>query len=652
MTGKPFRSELSLPAGSLQCAMRAFEGGADSVYLGLKSFSARKGAVNFSFEDLRKLKQLCLDKGKKFYITLNTLVTDSQLGEVENLLHGLEYIEPDGVIVQDLGIASVIRERYPSLPLHGSTQLAVHTVGGVRELQDLGFARVVLARELSLEEIINIRKACPDVELKVFIHGALCFGFSGLCMASEVLTGRSANCGECAQICRSWFSCKGFSDKFWPFSMRDLCIGKDVLKYSAAGIDSLKIEGRMKSPEYVYHCAKYYSDILDGKDPDHQAMKTAFLRQETEGFLNTGTDGNRNGKSLTCPDYPSHRGIRIGTIRKVMKNRAEILFERPAALRDGLLVISRGQSAGFALSGIEDGRSFVAQGQIAQVDFPSSAFDRPPAEGCPVMCTSRHNSSLPLLSENIPLYRKPVDLKIYVSHGCIEINGRKFEISVSQARKEADVEEILRKTFRASGESLFTCGNPEYENRSSWESPFLPLSQLKEIRRAFYACLDEEFEKFTAPSIPVNGIPITEIDPKAPGVVRMDAVMFNEEEYLNRMDRILEENPQTLFGLNNIAQLGWAKKHPQARVFADFFLYVKNTPAWELLNKEASLSGRVSHMNENEIPLFISRVCLRHSSLGLPCKGCTRDNTYTLSQNGKTFTAHCKNCITSVYLNS
>ncbi len=132
----------------------------------------------------------------------------------------------------------------------------------------------------------------------------------------------------------------------------------------------------------------------------------------------------------------------------------------------------------------------------------------------------------------------------------------------------------------------------------------------------------------------------------------MDAVMFNEEEYLDRMDRILEENPQTLFGLNNIAQLGWAKKHPQARVFADFFLYVKNTPAWELLNKEASLSGRVSHMNENEIPHFISRVCLRHSSLGLPCKGCTRDNTYTLSQNGKTFTAHCKNCITSVYLNS
>ena len=208
-------SELALPAGSLQCALYAFKGGADAVYFGLKSFSARKGAVNFSFEDVRKLKALCSDggqyEGKKFYVTLNTLASDVQLKEVILLLRQLDYLRPDGLIVQDLGIAKIIREHFPNLALHGSTQLAVHTIDGVKELQRLGFSRVVLSRELSFDEIKAIREACPDIELKVFIHGALCYGFSGLCMASQFITGdreRSANRGGCSQICRTWFRCR------------------------------------------------------------------------------------------------------------------------------------------------------------------------------------------------------------------------------------------------------------------------------------------------------------------------------------------------------------------------------------------------------------------------------------------------------------
>ena len=164
--------ELAIPAGSLQCALYAFKGGADAVYFGLKSFSARKGAVNFSFEDVRKIKAYCQANGRKFYVTLNTIVSDSELKEVIPLLRQLEYLQPDGVIVQDLGIARIMRKHFPSLPLHGSTQLAVHTINGVKQLQELGFSRVVLSRELSFEEIKAIREACPDVELKVFIHGA------------------------------------------------------------------------------------------------------------------------------------------------------------------------------------------------------------------------------------------------------------------------------------------------------------------------------------------------------------------------------------------------------------------------------------------------------------------------------------------------
>ena len=198
--------ELALPAGNLETALTAFRNDADAVYFGMKEFSARASAVNFSIEDLSKIKRYCQDRGKKFYVTVNTLVDDSELEAADRLLSILDFYSPDGVIIQDLGLVRLIRTSYPSLPLHASTQLAVHTVQGVRELQDLGFERVVLSRELSLDEIASIRSACPDIELKVFIHGALCFGFSGLCMASRNLGLGSANRGSCNQICRTWFT--------------------------------------------------------------------------------------------------------------------------------------------------------------------------------------------------------------------------------------------------------------------------------------------------------------------------------------------------------------------------------------------------------------------------------------------------------------
>ncbi|MFA6784940.1 MAG: peptidase U32 family protein, partial [Sphaerochaeta sp.] len=178
-------TELALPAGSLQAALVAFNEGADAVYLGMRNFSARKEATNFSLEDLAKLKQLANEQKKKIYVTVNTLVDDDQLGEIIRTLKQISFIGCDGIIVQDLGVARIIKDQFPSLELHGSTQLAVHTIEGVKELQRMGFTRAVLARELTLQEIQTIREACPDIELKVFIHGAQCYGFSGLCMASE-----------------------------------------------------------------------------------------------------------------------------------------------------------------------------------------------------------------------------------------------------------------------------------------------------------------------------------------------------------------------------------------------------------------------------------------------------------------------------------
>ncbi len=690
--------ELALPAGSLQCALYAFKGGADAVYFGLKSFSARKGAVNFSFEAVRKIKEYCRQNGKKFYVTLNTLVKDSEMKDVVLLLRQLQYLQPDGIIVQDLGIARIMRQQFPTLPLHGSTQLAVHTVNGVKELQVLGFTRVVLSRELSFDEIREIRKACPDVELKVFIHGALCYGFSGLCMASQFITGdghdtessRSANRGSCAQICRTWFHCEETDTDSWLFSMKDLCLGPLVNEYAKIGIDSLKVEGRMKGPDYAYWCARYYRLLLDGHAEDEQevrwakeAMQISFSRQTTEYFFRTGTSGSTAGPQMVCTTDPGHRGIQVGTIDKVLSSKAVVKFSMPVAVRDGLKVLSDNESASFPLSHIEGGKSFISAGETATINFPSSEFRRRPGFGTPVYCISRHNLNAAVLSENIPLYKKPLDINVKIAENSLEINGKTFPAEIQEARTGSDIGEILSKVFSASDKSYFSCANLTVENISGIRNPFIPMSALKQIRREFYADMDSKMEEFLGndagnagytdntdnagnsgnadsplPPRSLLGLWDKEAEINGTTYLPLSPVMFDEKEYLEKLTETAQKSPDTVFGLNNIAQVMWAKTMPHINVFADVFLYTENFWAFEALSEELpNLTGSYSLDRDTPFtyagddytpPLFISRVCLRKNSLHFPCKGCSKNNVFHLTQNGHRYRAVCRNCTTVV----
>ena len=694
--------ELDLPAGSLQCALHAFKGGADAVYFGLKSFSARKGAVNFSFEDVRKLKALCSPggqyEGKKFYVTLNTLASDPELPEVVKLVRQLDYLKPDGIIIQDLGIAKIIREHFPDLELHASTQLAVHTIDGVKEMQRLGFSRVVLSRELSFEEIKEIRQACPDVQLKVFIHGALCYGFSGLCMASQVITNsreRSANRGGCAQICRTWFSCKESGTDSWLFSMKDLCLGEEIRRYVEIGIESFKIEGRMKGPDYAYWCARYYRLILDGKtesDPEVQwakdAMQVSFSRETTDFFFNSGKNGSTNCVNMVSSTDPGHKGIRVGTIDKVLNGKAVVRFTKPVAIRDGLKVVSssrsnRPESASFSLSYIEGGKSFISEGEMATINFPSQEFTAKPGFGTPVFCVSRHNLNPSLINENLPLYKKPADVVFKINSDGFSINGIETKLEMQQSKGDADLVQILTKTLSASDKSYFTLGKLTVENNCPFPSPFIPLSVLKQARRSFYETLDRQFEESLDEIPEINSsssgsrycsvLPprkslglwdeIKEIEGKR--YLPLSPVMFDEEPYLAKVDSILSLNPDIIVGLNNIAQVYWARHRLEAgnktAFFADVFLYTENTPAYEsLLSEIPTLIGSYELDSDTPFnytgddytpPLFISRVCMRHNGLGLPCKGCTRNNVFHLEQNGHRYKAICKDCITVVIAN-
>ena len=675
--------ELAIPAGSLQCALYAFKGGADAVYFGLKSFSARKGAVNFSFEDVRKIKAYCLANDKKYYVTLNTLVSDDEITQIISLLRQLDYLQPDGVIVQDLGIARIMREHFPSLPLHGSTQLAVHTIDGVKQLYELGFSRVVLSRELSFEEIKEIREACPDIELKVFIHGALCYGFSGLCMASQFITGdghdstqsRSANRGSCAQICRTWFHCNDTGSDSWLFSMKDLCLGDKVRQFARIGIDSLKVEGRMKGPDYAYWCARYYRMLLDGQDENEQevrwakeAMQISFSRDTTEYFFDTGRSGSMNAPNMVCAKDPGHKGILAGTIDKVLPNgKAVVRFSRPVALRDGLKV----QGVSFSLRHIDGGKSFISEDEVATINFPAEEFEKRPGFGTPVYCVSRHNLNMGLLNENIPLYKKPINLDITIHNNAISVNGKQYSLEIQQAKSQSDLHQILTKVFEASDRSYFTLGNLTVANESPFSDPFIPMSALKQIRRSFYQDQDDAFETGLSAKIPAADSDRTPLPPRSAlglwdSITQIEGnrylplapVMFDEKQYLKDLDSKVSENTDLIIGLNNIAQVRWAKSHPELKFFADVFLYTQNSHAFASLKAELpSLVGSYeldrntpfNYVGDDFVPpIFISRVCLRHSGLDLPCKGCSRNNTFHLEQNGKRYRATCINCITVV----
>ena len=675
--------ELAIPAGSLQCALYAFKGGADAVYFGLKSFSARKGAVNFSFEDVRKIKAYCLANDKKYYVTLNTLVSDDEITQIISLLRQLDYLQPDGVIVQDLGIARIMREHFPSLPLHGSTQLAVHTIDGVKQLHELGFSRVVLSRELSFEEIKEIREACPDIELKVFIHGALCYGFSGLCMASQFITGdghdstqsRSANRGSCAQICRTWFHCNDTGSDSWLFSMKDLCLGDKVRQFARIGIDSLKVEGRMKGPDYAYWCARYYRMLLDGQDENEQevrwakeAMQISFSRDTTEYFFDTGRSGSMNAPNMVCAKDPGHKGILAGTIDKVLPNgKAVVRFSRPVALRDGLKV----QGVSFSLRHIDGGKSFISEDEVATINFPAEEFEKRPGFGTPVYCVSRHNLNMGLLNENIPLYKKPINLDITIHNNAISVNGKQYSLEIQQAKSQSDLHQILTKVFEASDRSYFTLGNLTVANESPFSDPFIPMSALKQIRRSFYQDQDDAFETGLSAKIPAADSDRAPLPPRSAlglwdSITQIEGnrylplapVMFDEKQYLKDLDSKVSENTDLIIGLNNIAQVRWAKSHPELKFFADVFLYTQNSHAFASLKAELpSLVGSYeldrntpfNYVGDDYVPpIFISRVCLRHSGLDLPCKGCSRNNTFHLEQNGKRYRATCINCITVV----
>ncbi len=347
--------ELLAPAGSMEALRAAVCNGADAVYLGADTFNARMNARNFSAADLQEAVVYCHVRGVKVHLTLNTLVLDREMPRAAELIRLAASCGVDAFIVQDLGVVSLCRQLAPDVPIHASTQMSIHSLEGVMEAVALGCSRVVLARELPAEEIAHICKKSP-VEIEVFVHGALCMCYSGQCYLSSVIGRRSGNRGQCAQPCRLPYGYGRFESTRYPLSLKDNCLVGELDELRRMGVASIKIEGRMKRPEYVAIVTRAYRTVLNGgklMPSDLQELETAFSRQGfTDGYFRgqTGSDmfGRRQEGEDTADLFASARATyeqgepqRIGVRFYAMIRRgepAQLAVEDP----DGNLCRTRG----------------------------------------------------------------------------------------------------------------------------------------------------------------------------------------------------------------------------------------------------------------------------------------------------------------------
>lgn len=341
--------ELLAPAGNMENLKYAVMAGCDAVYLGLKKFGARAFSSNFSDSEFIEAVNYCHLYGVKVYVTLNTIIYDY---EVEDFLETVDFIHKnnvDAVLIQDLGMLDLVRKTYPNLEVHASTQMHIHNLDGVKVLERLGIKRAVLARETSIDTIKHIKEN-SNIELEVFVHGALCVSYSGECLMSKFIGGRSGNRGECAGACRLSYDVVDDNNNIlnknkYPISTKDLNTIYYIDKLIESGVASLKIEGRMKSREYVYMVVKLYRDTIDnyyktGKvivnEDDLLKLKKIFNREYTKGFL-----FNINNNELINSYRPNHMGVNVGKVLNYKNGYATILLTDHVSIGSGLRVLSK-----------------------------------------------------------------------------------------------------------------------------------------------------------------------------------------------------------------------------------------------------------------------------------------------------------------------
>ncbi|MBQ9071669.1 MAG: U32 family peptidase [Bacilli bacterium] len=492
--------ELLAPVGNMECLKAAINAGCDAVYLSGRNFGARSFAGNFSKEELEIAINTCHLYGVKVYITVNTLIYDI---EVERFLSYIDYIHKlgvDAVIMQDIGMVDLVRKTYPNLEIHASTQMNIHNLEGVKLCEELGIKRVVLARETPIELVKEIKQN-SNTEIEIFIHGALCMSYSGECLMSALIGSRSGNRGTCAQCCRQPYSLeidgKIVSNNEYLLSTKDLNTLDNIGKLIEYGVDSLKIEGRMKRPEYVYLVTSMYRKAIDNyvkykqtkiTNEDIKDLKKLFNREFTKGFL-----FNEENDNFVNTYRPNHLGIEIGTVLDYKKGQVIIKLTDDLNINDGIRIIGNNDIGSIVTIMYKNGSrvSTAKKGDIVSIPFKES-IDK----NSKVLKTTDYKQIKEI--EN----KIKIDKRIKISGKCILRVGEPIKLIINDSKNtvEKNSDYIVEKAIKSEttidrikeqlnklGDTIYEFDNLEIEKNNNI---FVPINKLNELRREVIHTLD------------------------------------------------------------------------------------------------------------------------------------------------------------------
>lgn len=494
------KKELLAPAGNLESLYQAVNNGADAIYISGKNYGARKFANNFTLEEMEHAVKYCHLYGVKVYITVNTLIYESEVQDFINYIKELAKINVDALIMQDIGMIKLVKDKFPNLEIHASTQCHNHNENTAKFFEDLGVSRIVLARELSIEEIKNIK---TPLEKEVFIHGALCISYSGLCLFSSIVLNRSGNRGECAGFCRLPYELNEKNTKIetngkYLLSAKDLCSVEYLKEILDSDIVSLKIEGRMKSPEYVGFVTKIYRTLIDKyynneemtiTEDEFNDLKKLYSRKFTKGFLK-----NSQSKDIVNIETPNHQGIYLGEVIKTTKNRITIKLKEKLNQGDG---IRFSNNEGMIANYIYNQKNLLINSansnEIIELDNKVNLYTKGKViktQDIKLIEKLKKYNEKKLKIDYIVEAKLNQNLKVTILYNNISITIEKniIEKAINKKTTQSEIEEKLNKL-----------GNtPFILNKISFfidENIFIPIKEINIIRRELTDQLKEKLEQ-------------------------------------------------------------------------------------------------------------------------------------------------------------
>lgn len=632
------KPEILAPAGDLLALRAAILAGCDAVYLGGHIFGARAFSTNFSDDELKQAVDLTHANGVRIYVTVNTLIYEDEVETFMEYIKFLYEINVDAVIVQDIGMMDLIHQTYPNLEIHVSTQMHIHNLEGAKLVSDLGATRVVLARETPID-LVKAIKEITNMDIEIFVHGALCICYSGQCLMSSLIGGRSGNRGTCAGSCRLKYDVlnenfEKINQDAYNLSTKDLNTLEHIDKLIEAGVDSFKIEGRMKSPSYVYLVTSLYREAVDsyyetGKiniDLNKlKQLKATFNREYTKGFL-----FNESNNNIINPYRPNHLGIEIGKVINVDNKKITIKLSDTLSINDGIRFLGKTEDTGLIVTKIKLNDKNVT---IANKDDVIDIYtDKKVLKNSKVLKTTDSvlNKEINTLIERErrtisvkgKIYIRPNEKMIFEINDGFITSRIESERIVSKAVSCPTTKEQVKKQIYKTGATVFDFTELDIDYN---EDAFIPVSELNEIRRrTIDNLLDLRVDTYKKEKIvkeykrevkeyPLENITSVYVQDKTTLTkalkMKFDTYYIDESVYTDE-NKVIKKIPRVMEFLKNydepllVGELGSVYKYKD--IITDFSLNVVNSYSAALLNSLGVKRITLSYeMNDKQIKELI-----------------------------------------------